>query len=637
MTVKGYVSNTALTGYTLEYSTGGSPEAWQPVISSTTATSVEKGILAEWDTTTLLNGAYTLKLTALGAGTGNTAVLAVRVNAAPSSPSGLTAADVAGDKGNQVRLDWAVSVSSAVTAQRVYRDAGEGFFEIASLAADATWYVDAAAVTGALFTYVVRAFDGYVESGDSNTASASSINDTGDNLSPSGIADLRAQPGPANGVATLFWTAPGNDGNVGAASIYVIRCSSLPNYNWNGPDGPALLVSTITADNPAGSSERVERWGLLGGVTYYFSVKAADSIPNFGPLSNIATSWAQPDYVPPLPASGLAVADTANDAGGSLALSWTLSPDDGALAGDVYGYKVYRRRQTAAYVPDAPYAVLPKGSVSYTDTAAPENIRFYYSVAAFDSTNNSPLSNEASGISVDNWRFFDASQGISLTLPDGADVIIPGNAASQNGSIIFVKLDPATYQPLFRLKAAGSANPTAIVYELRFKNAATRLLSPALLTLPYTAGDAAGMNEENLRIYALVSGNWVMVNTSKPHTQARKVTAEIKSPAIYRIMEYVPSGAIFDEDEVYTYPNPAKGDTLTFKFRLSYKSYVKIDVYNVAGEQVASLEKPNCPAGQTSEIVWGVKKIASGVYLYRVRAESASGSKAVTKKLAVIH
>ena len=62
-----------------------------------------------------------------------------------------------------------------------------------------------------------------------------------------------------------------------------------------------------------------------------------------------------------------------------------------------------------------------------------------------------------------------------------------------------------------------------------------------------------------------------------------------------------------------------------------------IDVYNVAGEKVARLEKANCPAGVTSELVWSVKEIASGVYVYRVRAESASGGKTVTKKLAVIH
>jgi len=197
--VIGYVSIPALTGYTLEYSTAGNPETWQPIISSATGNAVEKAALAEWDTTALPNGAYTLKLTAQGAGTGNTAALSVRVNAAPAAPSGLAAADIAGDAGNRIKLTWAVSASSGVTEQRIYRKEEEDFLEIKSLPPDATAYVDAEAVTGTLFAYMLRAFDGYVESGNSNSVSAFSVNDTGDNTPPAGISDLRAAPGPAAG------------------------------------------------------------------------------------------------------------------------------------------------------------------------------------------------------------------------------------------------------------------------------------------------------------------------------------------------------------------------------------------------------------------------------------------------------
>jgi hypothetical protein len=62
-----------------------------------------------------------------------------------------------------------------------------------------------------------------------------------------------------------------------------------------------------------------------------------------------------------------------------------------------------------------------------------------------------------------------------------------------------------------------------------------------------------------------------------------------------------------------------------------------VEVYNVAGEKVASLQKADCPAGQASEIAWDVRGIASGVYVYRLEAQSSVGDKSVTKKLAVIH
>jgi hypothetical protein len=240
---------------------------------------------------------------------------------------------------------------------------------------------------------------------------------------------------------------------------------------------------------------------------------------------------------------------------------------------------------------------------------------------------------------VDNWRFFDKAQGGRLVLPDGTEVIIPGNAASSNDNILITKLDPNTYQPQFTVQANTGARPTNVVYEIKFENVSTKLVGKATLSLPYTDSDVAGMDLENLRMYTRSdsSSPWLLLDTSKPYPDLHKVTAEVSHFSFFRIMEYVPSGALLGEDSVYTYPNPAKGDTLTFKFRPSDKSYVKIDVYNVAGEEVASMEKANCPAGQTSEISWIVKNIASGVYIYRVRAESASGSKAIIKKLAIIH
>jgi len=223
-----------------------------------------------------------------------------------------------------------------------------------------------------------------------------------------------------------------------------------------------------------------------------------------------------------------------------------------------------------------------------------------------------------------------------VRLADGMEVAVPAASASQNDKIMVTRLDPLSYQPLFRARAAA-ANPTDIVYEVKFQNAATRLVAPALITLPYTDADVAGMNLENLRVYTYSGGAWAMLNTSAVDAAAKKVTAEVSHFSIFRLMEYVPSGALFGDGEVYTYPNPAKGDTVTFKIRVAYKAYVKVDVYNVAGEKVAALERADCPAGQASELVWNVRGVASGVYVYRVEAQSSVGSKSVIKKLAVIH
>ncbi len=636
----GYAANPAMAGYSLDYSTGGSPEVWHNIVSSNTAYHVPGSELGAWDASALPNGYYDLRLTVQETGApvySDTAVTRVRVDTPPEPPSGLTAADVPDDTGNKLELRWTASPTPGVSEYRVYRNDGTGFSLLASTAPFPLCFTDAAAVTGSTFTYEVRAYDGFLESANSNEASAFSVNNSSDTTPPAAVADLSAAPGPAPGMVTLRWTAPGNDGNFGTASGYVIKYTTSPGYDWAAfSPGAGLQVSTAEVSGPAGTSEVDGIPWLSGGVTYYFALEAWDQVPNYGAVSNVASAAAARDAVPPLPPSGLTAADTPGDAGGSITLSWTRSPDDGAGADDVYGYRIYRSRQSGVYVASAPYSEVPRGATGYRDPAATENVKFFYEAAAFNSTLNSALTAEASAVSIDNYRFVDAVNGGYFLLPDGARVDIPGNAVSQNDSVLMVRVDPATYAPM-RIAAAADAVPTGIVYEVEFKNPSTRLLADATVTLPYTDAEVAGMDQKNLRLYTLSGGAWRPLASSTPDTQARKVSGQASSFSLFSVMEYLPSGEVFRDDEVYTYPNPARGDTLYFKAILAYDSDVKIDVYDVAGEKVGTLERGGCLGGGACVIPWGIRRIASGVYIYRLTARSAAGSKTLIKKLAIIH
>ena len=631
-----FASPGLLAGYELEYSTGGAVPEWTRISSAATTAPAAGGALADWDLAGLANGAYTLRLRVLESapsGYDSSASVAVRVNAIPQAPSGLTAEDVPGDGGNALALAWTASPTPGVSSYKIYRDDGTGYVLYASTSGLS--YTDGYALTGETFAYAVSAHDGWAESERCEEVYAVSVNDSGDDNAPGTVADLAAAPGSRGGTVALAWTATGDDGDSGEVSYYLIRYSTDPAQDWAG--FLSLSGGSRTADGLASITESEETGGLFGGVTYYFALKAVDDAGNTGGISNVASAWAARDLLPPLPPADLSAGDAPGDEGGALDLAWALSPDDGAGAGDVYGYKVFRALTAGAFVSTAPYASVGAGVSSYRDPAATLNVRYYYAVAAFDSTSDSALSAGASGVSADNWRFFDASGGGVVRTADGMEVQVPAASASQNDKIMVTRLDPATYEPLARVSAAASANPTDIVYEVKFQNPATRLVSPATVSLPYTASDVAGMQEENLRLYTLSGGTWVMLNTSSADTAAKKVSAEVAHFSIFRIMEYVPSGALFADSEVYTYPNPATGDTVTFKVRVAYKSYVKVDVYNVAGEKVAALEKADCPAGQASELVWNIRGIASGVYVYRLEAQSSAGSRSVIKKLAVVH
>lgn len=642
VTIRGYIKNSALTGYKLEYGVGEDPSSWNFISSAAVNSEIENGILGYWNTGAGGNGLYTIRLTAETSpeSTGNTALTTVRVNYPPLPPSNLSALDFPGDAGNKIRLNWTKSGSAAVTSYKIYRSSSGVFSFLSEVSSNTVSYADSTALTGVSFTYLARAYDGYVESADSNYASAVSVNDNpqGDTVPPAMTTDLGAAQGLKGGNVALSWTASGDDSDIGTASHYVIRYSTNPAFDWTNDFNNAVLwKSGRAAAGAAGTAETETITGLFGGVTYYFALKTADDIPNLSPVSNAATAWALLDFIAPGAPSGLTVSDTGGDHGGRLTLTWALSPDDGAGANDVYGYKVYRSQTAGQYVSSAPYAVAAAGETGYLDADAPVNLKFYYSAAAFDSTNNSAPTEEAWGISADNWRFFDKSQGGTVRLVDGMEVSIPRNSVSQNDNILVTRLNPATYQPLFSAKANTRALPTDVVYEIKFENPGTKLTGRAGVTLPYTDAEIAGLDEENLRIYTLSGSNWLLNDTSVVMPDVNKVKAESDRFSVFRIMQYAPSGVLLASGEVYTYPNPAKGSALTFKFRVGDKADVTVDIYNVAGEKVARLEKTACPAGLTSEIAWGIENTASGVYVYRLEAKSSSGTKSVTKKLAIVH
>ena len=68
------------------------------------------------------------------------------------------------------------------------------------------------------------------------------------------------------------------------------------------------------------------------------------------------------------------------------------------------------------------------------------------------------------------------------------------------------------------------------------------------------------------------------------------------------------------------YPNPFNPST-TIKFGLPVASNVSLKIYNILGEQVASLVNKVMPAGYNT-VTFDASKLASGMYIYRIEAGS---------------
>lgn len=103
----------------------------------------------------------------------------------------------------------------------------------------------------------------------------------------SGLSPV-AQALASTAIATPFylrWTAPGDDGTSGKATLYEARYSLQPLTLANFAQ--ATLINGIAPPATAGVRESVLVAGLTDGISYYMAIKTADERGNWSGLSNI--------------------------------------------------------------------------------------------------------------------------------------------------------------------------------------------------------------------------------------------------------------------------------------------------------------------------------------------------------------
>ncbi|MEF3280438.1 MAG: PQQ-binding-like beta-propeller repeat protein [Elusimicrobiota bacterium] len=624
--------NPDATYYILDYSSD--MENYNFLISINFAKSqdeLKSYIIYNWDTTQIENGVYYLRIRY-----GDLyAIKRIRINQKPLPPQNLVVYDNPNDNCNKLILNWQ---SEKDYTYRIYRKKlDENNFSLITSTTGKS-YIDNTALCGTTFTYVVSAYDGFMESDYSNYAWGFSINDNplNDNIAPSKVNDLSASEGSCGGSVALFWTESGDDDVIGKANNYEIGYSSFLPFVWEDS-----VISTGQVNAMAGSIENAIVSNLFYGVTYYFAVKVYDYAQNSSELSNLATSFAKIDLTLPAPPTNFVVYDADGDRGGKLVLEWDLSDDDFKTGCDekIYGYKIFRSTlPTFNY--SVYYATVNPGVNGYIDKNAVAGIRYYYKVCAYDSSNLS-CSQTKDGISADNYRFVSVEYGGQIVDLSGGKIFIPQNSLNQNDYLIFYKLskeDITRFLNLSSFRASSNLNfkPTEIVYKLESSNPNTKLLSNATITIPYVSTQIAHIVEDNLRMYYYDNGKWTLLRNSKLNKELKYVEASFDKFGYYGVFGYEPQGSVFDDEWVYVYPNPARGDKITFKFVVNYKSDVEIEIYNVAGEIIDKLERKNCDGGIITEIDWSIKNIASGVYVYLFKADGEGGKKKVIKKFAVI-
>jgi len=189
------------------------------------------------------------------------------------------------------------------------------------------------------------------------------------------------RPGDEGGGVNLAWVV--------SDSAYAVEQRV---YRSLTSGGPYTLVTTLVGNAATSYTDTI---GLANGTTYFYVIRAFDGTQESAD-SNEASAAPVDNLVPVAP-TGLTVVDTPGDSGGALDLAWTPS-----TAPDVSEQRVYRSLTVGG-----PYTLVAtlagNAAGSHTDTIGLVNgTTYFYVIRAFDGTQESGESNEASAAPVDN-------------------------------------------------------------------------------------------------------------------------------------------------------------------------------------------------------------------------------------------
>jgi len=217
-----------------------------------------------------------------------------------------------------------------------------------------------------------------------------------DNVPPSQIDDITTGSVSMNSFQ-INWTAPGNDGNIGTSSYYIIKVhtENITESNWEIIDEYEQSMIPLEA----GNEETLFILDLQPLTDYYVGIKASDEAENISLLSNIAQASTTdiPDEIPPSAINDLLAEPTDE----IIELIWTASGDDG-MQGTAYNYEIRIAQEdiTEANWSDAelldgpPWPLEAGTSQNYIVENLQHEITYFFAIRAFDENENvSPLSN----------------------------------------------------------------------------------------------------------------------------------------------------------------------------------------------------------------------------------------------------
>lgn len=198
--------------------------------------------------------------------------------------------------GDEVTVEWTTTGPVGTVELHISRDNGTTWeFIVGDLAARGTynWTVDGPPSDECLMQVREEVDTTIMDMSDA--VFEIDTPDVPDTIPPADITDLEVlEVEPTR--AHVQWTSPGDDGNIGTATTYVLGYDVI-DFIWP----PSFFATGMPAPLVSGTVQDVWIEGLLPGTEYWAAMVTQDEVPNESGVSNMVnfTTPDMPDTIPP--------------------------------------------------------------------------------------------------------------------------------------------------------------------------------------------------------------------------------------------------------------------------------------------------------------------------------------------------